>query len=64
MMEQLRYFIIDSCIETKEAYENAIWDEEEEDDVRLDDGTSNIDNLDAQEYSSERYQKIMIDIRM
>ena len=64
MMEQLRYFIIDSCVETIEAYENAVWDEEEDEDVRLDDGTSNIDNLDAQEYSSEKYQKIMIDVRM
>ncbi len=64
MMEQLRYFIIDCCTETIEAYENAVWDEESDDDVRLDDGTSNIDNLDAQEYSSEKYQKIMIDVRM
>lgn len=64
MMEQLRYYIIDICNETIEAYENAVWDEEEDEDVRLDDGTSNIDNLDAQEYSSEKYQKIMIDVRM
>ncbi len=64
MMEELRYFIIDSCVETIEAFENAVWDEEEDEDVRLDDGTSNIDNLDAQEYSSEKFQKIMIDVRM
>ena len=63
MQGQLRYFIINDCIETIQAFEDAVWDEEEFDDVRLDDGTSNIDNLDAQEYSSEPYQKIMIDLR-
>ena len=30
-------------------------------DVRLDDGTTNIDNLDAQEYSTEPYMNDMIE---
>lgn len=64
MMDNLRYLILSDCNETIEAYENAVWDETEEDDVRLDDGTSNIDNLDAQEYSSEKFQKIMMEVRM
>ena len=30
-------------------------------DVRLDDGTTNIDNLDAQEYSTEPYMREMME---
>ena len=33
-------------------------------DVRLDDGTTNIDNLDAQEYSTEPYMNDMIERRL
>ena len=62
MMNQLRYFIIDDCKETIAAFNDAVWDEDKED-VRLDDGSTNIDNLDAQEYSSEPYMRTMIDLR-
>lgn len=62
MMNQLRYFIIDDCKETIAAFNDAVWDEDKED-VRLDDGSTNIDNLDAQEYSSEPYMRAMIDLR-
>ena len=61
MMTQLRYYIISDCVETIQAFDDAVWDDEHED-VRLDDGTTNIDNLDAQEYSSEPYMKTMIDL--
>ena len=61
MQNQLRYYVISDCKETIEAFENAVWDEEKED-VRLDDGTSNIDSLDAQEYSSEIYMNRMLDL--
>lgn len=57
-----RYFILDTCKETIDAFETAIWDDKHED-VRLDDGTTNIDTLDAQEYSSEPYMNSMIDMR-
>ena len=30
-------------------------------DVRLDDGTTNIDNLDAQEYSTEEFMKDILE---
>lgn len=62
MMSLLRYYLVDDCVETIESFETAVWDDKHED-VRLDDGTVNIDNLDAQEYSSEPYMKAMIDMR-
>lgn len=61
MMSQKRYYIISNCTETYEAFETAVWDEKKRD-VRLDDGTTNIDSLDAQEYSSEPFQNAMIDM--
>lgn len=61
MQAQYRYFIVSDCRETIDAFDNAVWDEKHED-VRLDDGSTNIDSLDAQEYSSEPYMKIMIDM--
>ena len=62
MMNQLRYYIVGDCIETIRAFDEAVWDEDKED-VRLDDGSTNIDSLDAQEYSSEPFMKTMIDLR-
>lgn len=62
MQNQLRYYIISDCKETIQAFDDAVWDEDKED-VRLDDGSTNIDNLDAQEYSSEPYMSIMLDMK-
>ena len=61
MFSQQRYFIISNCFESIEAYENAVWDDKK-DDTRLDDGSTNIDNLDSAEYSQEKYIKRMIDM--
>lgn len=63
MQNQYRYYILSNCKETISAFENAVWDEDKTDDTRLDNGSTNIDSLDAQEYSTERYQKQMIDLR-
>lgn len=63
MQNQYRYYILSNCTATIEAFENAVWDEDKVDDTRLDNGTSNIDSLDAQEYSTEKYHKQMIDVR-
>lgn len=57
-----RYFILAGCKETIKAFNEAVWDPDAAGDVRLDDGTTNIDNLDAQEYSSEPFMRAMIDI--
>ena len=62
MMNQMRYFIVSSCKETIQAFDDAVWEEDKED-VRLDDGSTNIDSLDAQEYSSEPFMRTMIDLR-
>lgn len=62
MMSLLRYFILDDCVETIDAFETAVWDDDHENE-RLDDGSVNIDSLDAQEYSSEPFMKSMIDMR-
>ena len=51
-----RYFILSNCKDTLEAFKNAVWSTKTDSDgkdVRLDDGTTNIDSLDAQEYSTE-----------
>ena len=61
MFAQHRFFILSDCKETIQAYTDAVWDEKKED-VRLDDGTTNIDSLDSSEYSQEPYMKIMIDL--
>ena len=57
-----RYFIHRSCKNTLEAFCSAVWADNAVKDVRLDDGSTNIDNLDAQEYSTEMYMKDMVSI--
>lgn len=50
-----RFFIQPQCAETIDALKSALWDSKHTtEDVRLDDGTTNVDNLDALEYSFER----------
>ncbi|MGN1478152.1 MAG: PBSX family phage terminase large subunit [Acutalibacteraceae bacterium] len=61
MFAQHRFFILSDCKETIQAYTDAVWDEKKED-TRLDDGTTNIDNLDSSEYSQEPFMKTMIDL--
>lgn len=62
MMSQGRFFILRRCKHTIEALSEAVWDSRcKEHDVRLDDGTTNIDSLDALEYSLEPYMKEMIE---
>lgn len=56
-------FILSKCKFLKEAYEQAVWSDKEPD-TRLDDGTSDIDSLDASEYSIfPFYDKLMVNIR-
>lgn len=53
-----RFFVCEECKHVIEALESAVWDEKNiHKDVRLDNGTSNIDSLDAMEYGFERYEK-------
>lgn len=53
-----RFFVVDECKQTIDAIESAVWDERDPiRDKRLDNGTSNIDSLDALEYAIERFEK-------
>ena len=52
-----RFKICKHCKHTIEAFNSAMWNSKTKDkDERLDDGTSNIDTLDATEYAFEPYQ--------
>lgn len=54
LFSQGRAHIMRRCKHTIEAFENAVWDPRKTGDERLDDGTTNIDSLDAAEYAIER----------
>jgi PBSX family phage terminase large subunit len=55
-MGEGRFFIVENeCADLVKGLADAVWDKNEVDDVRLDDGTSDIDILDAFEYSFEYY---------
>lgn len=63
LFAQGRRFILKDCKYMIEAYKQAVWSEKKENE-RLDDGTSDIDSLDAHEYSIfSYYDKLMINIR-
>ena len=60
MMAAGRYHMLPACRYTREALLNALWDgRHTTEDVRLDDGTTNIDSLDALEYSFEPFMEDM-----
>ena len=62
LFAQRRKFILKENKHLIEAYEQAVWDENRED-IRLDDGTTDIDSLDADEYSTcPFYDKLMMNI--
>lgn len=56
-----RFFITSDCESLETAFEDAVWDKEVKDkDERLDDGSTDIDSLDAFEYTIERDMKYLI----
>ena len=58
MLQSLgRYSVYESCKHTIEAFSTVTWKPGSIKDERQDDGTYNIDSLDAQEYSTESYQE-------
>lgn len=57
LMAQKRLFVARKCVHMIDAFQTAVYDSEEIDDVRLDDGTSDIDSLDAFEYTIEPWYK-------
>ncbi len=55
LMGARRFFVNKACGNTIDALATAVWDgKKETEDVRLDDGSTNIDSLDAMEYAIER----------
>lgn len=58
-----RYKIMRHCKPTIDALRSAVWDPKNPGE-RLDNYTTNIDNVDAQEYTTEPFQKEMTDIIM
>ncbi len=57
LMTAGKFHIMRDCTELCSGLAEAIWDEKSESDKRLDNFTSDIDILDAMEYSIERYMK-------
>lgn len=56
-----RFFITDDCKSLETAFCDAVWNKEiKEKDERLDDGSTDIDSLDAFEYTIERDMKYLI----
>lgn len=56
-----RFFITDDCESLETALSDAVWNKEvKEKDERLDDGSTDIDSLDAFEYTIERDMKELI----
>lgn len=51
LFAQVRIKILNHCEKLIDAFKSATWDEKQKKDIRLDDGTSNIDSLDAFEYA-------------
>lgn len=52
-----RFFVSEDCPHVIEAIQSAVWDERSPNkDIRLDNGTTNIDSLDAMEYAIERFE--------
>lgn len=62
IISQERFFVLRKCTHVIEALQSAVWSSKTLEDERLDDGSSNIDSLDAMEYSAEPYMKDMIDM--
>ena len=58
-----RFRIMRRCKHLIEAFSDAVWNSKKLDDERLDDGTVNVDSLDAFEYSVEPYMNSIIKLR-
>ena len=60
LISRNKFFYTLNADTVKDALTNAVWDETKIKTVRLDDGSSDIDTLDAMEYSIERYAKRLV----
>lgn len=60
LMAQKRLFVARKCEHMIDAFQTAVYDPDKFDDVRLDNGTSDIDSLDAFEYAIEPWHQKLI----
>lgn len=60
LMGAARFFYTDGCETLKTALTEAVWNDKKTEDERLDDGSTDIDSLDAFEYTFERDMKNFI----
>lgn len=60
LIAQKRMFVARKCVHMIDAFQTAIYDPDKFEDVRLDDGTSDIDSLDSFEYTIEVYYNQLI----
>ena len=63
LMGRDRLKVLSHCKNMIEAFSTAVWKDHATKDERLDDGTYNVDILDAQEYATERHIRELIDYR-
>lgn len=63
LMSHNRFFVARNAKHVIRALCEAVWDEKSLTDVRKDDGTLNVDSLDALEYSVEFYKNDLLDMR-
>lgn len=62
LLAQKRLLLTEDCRTLSDALATALWDNDELEDVRLDNGTTDIDTLDAFEYTIEREASRLIDM--
>jgi PBSX family phage terminase large subunit len=63
LMGAERYKVLRNCRHLIEAFESAVWNEKSLEDERLDNGTTNIDSLDALEYATEKLMNSILQVR-
>ena len=56
-----RLQLTEDCESLSKAFQEAVWNDKKQEDERLDDGTSDIDSLDAFEYTIERDIKYLLE---
>ena len=61
LMGSDRFQLTEDCGSLSKAFEDAVWNDKKLEDERLDDGTSDIDSLDAFEYTIERDIKYLLE---
>lgn len=61
LMAQGRFHVMKNCTNVTASLSEQVWDSKiEDEDVRLDDGTCDIDTADALEYSFSKFIKVLL----